>query len=328
MKHTTTRRTFVKQTGVTMAYTFFLGHLMSCKQDGTKLSQALSSEPYVLPNTSKTWNIRSGQPYEMAYVRGDVGYFTERGGTIGWLANNEGIVIVDTQFPDQAGNLYTEMEQINRPQIDLIINTHHHGDHTSGNIFFKDKCNTVLAHRNSRVNQYEVSVERETQAETLLPTEVFTETITKQVAGESITLHYFGPGHTNGDAIVHFQNANVVHMGDLVFNRRFPYIDKRAGADIKNWISVLDKAVYTFDKDTLFLYGHSDNGFPVYGQQGDLIAFKDYLSRLLDFTRTSMAKGIKAEDLIAQTQEIPGATQWKGRGIERSIEAAYLELGG
>ena len=82
-----------------------------------------------------------------------------------------------------------------------------------------------------------------------------------KVDDETITLRYLGPAHTDGDSITHFENANVVHMGDLIFNRRFPYIDKSAGASVKNWIQVLKQTQKLFDKDTIFIFGHADNGF-------------------------------------------------------------------
>src|SRR5690606_13066876 len=98
---------------------------------------------------------------------------------------------------------------------------------------------------------------------------------------EKITLHYFGAAHTNGDALIHFERSDVVHMGDLVFNRRHPFIDKTAGADIKNWRSVLEKATKKFDKKTQYIFGHSGEGYDVTGTSDDLNKFNDYLGNLL-----------------------------------------------
>src|SRR5690606_21436929 len=130
---------------------------------------------------------------------------------------------------------------------------------------------------------------------------------------------------TNGDAIIHFQNANIVHMGDLVFNRRYPFIDKSAGADIGNWIQVLQKAMDTFDRDTLFIFGHSLDPEKVVGSQADLKAFQNYLSSLLDHVGSQIKSG-RSLDEILKTESIPGAPEWQGDGIERSLNAAYQEL--
>ena len=72
--------------------------------------------------------------YDMQFLRGGVGFFTERGGTIGWMANDDGMVVIDAQFPEQSTHLVDELMKLKKGNIDLVINTHHHGDHTSGNV--------------------------------------------------------------------------------------------------------------------------------------------------------------------------------------------------
>src|SRR5205085_910945 len=118
----------------------------------------------------------------------------------------------------------------------LLINTHHHGDHTAGNISFKGLVEHVLAHENSLKNQKEVAIKNKNDDKQLYPDQTFTDTWCQKVAKEKICLYYYGAGHTNGDAIIHFENDNIVHMGDLVFNRRHPFVDRSAGANIKSWI--------------------------------------------------------------------------------------------
>jgi cyclase len=263
---------------------------------------------------------------EMHPLRHNVGYYTERGGTIGWLLTPDHLVVVDTQFPEQAGNLLAILRETNQKPLDLLINTHHHGDHTAGNIAFKGIVQTHVAHQNSHDNQERVANERDKLDEQLLPTTTFTDTWSQQVGDEKITLRYFGPAHTDGDALVHFENANVVHLGDLVFNRRFPYIDKSAGAHIGNWVSVLRKARKTFEKDTLYIFGHAGEGHPVTGSAADLKAMENYLRRLLKFMKKARRKGKTLEQLKASTTSIPSAPEWQGKGIERSLDAAWAEL--
>ncbi|MCB0646570.1 MAG: MBL fold metallo-hydrolase [Saprospiraceae bacterium] len=259
-------------------------------------------------------------------LRGSVGYFTERGGTIGWSISKKGTVVVDTQFPEQAGHLIEEIKKYKSQPIDLLINTHHHGDHTAGNIAFKDFVSRHISHENAKKNLIETATKANNLDKQLIPGETFSN-VTKLVAGdEHITMHYFGRGHTNGDAITHFEKANVIHMGDLVFNRRFPYIDTSAGANIESWISVLDKTVNTFDKDTIYIFGHSGDGYDITGTAEDINAFKNYLEQLLAFGKKSLASGIDLETLKKQTTEIPGAPEWKGDGIARSLDAVYKEL--
>lgn len=301
------RRKFLTTTAQATAYTFLLSQLYACK----------TKSKFIPP---------VGQDYNMQLLRGNVGYFTERGGTIGWMADKEGIVVIDTQFPDQAQHLVDEISKLNAGKIDLLINTHHHGDHTAGNPVFEDLTDMILAHTNSRINQIKNAKKKGTEDKQVYPTDTFRTSISQTVGKEKITLQYFGAAHTNGDAITHFENANVVHMGDLVFNRRFPYIDTGAGANIENWIKVLDKTMDTFDDDTKFMWGHAADGYNVHGGKIEIQAFQNYLEKLLEFGEKSLRQSIPLEKLKETTTLIPGAEEWIGKGIERSLNAVYAEL--
>ncbi|HOY16492.1 MAG TPA: MBL fold metallo-hydrolase [Haliscomenobacter sp.] len=264
---------------------------------------------------------------EMKTLRNNVGIFTERGGTIAWMIDKEGLVVVDTQFPDTAVHLIEAIRKQNDRRVDLLINTHHHGDHSGGNIAFKGIVDKVVAHKNSKANQERTAIAAKSEDKQLYPDTTFDGTWSQKVGSETLSLHYFGPGHTNGDSFVHFENANVVHCGDLMFNRRFPNIDRAAGASIANWIVALGKARKTFSKDTLYIFGHGAEGFPVTGTEKDLIAMQNYLSKLLKFIKKEIKAGKTKEQILeAKYQVIPGAEEWKGQGIERSLTTAFDEL--
>ena len=263
---------------------------------------------------------------KMYPIRDRVGYYVERGGTIGWYLTEDHIVVVDTQFPEQARHFIARLRETNDQPIDLLLNTHHHFDHTAGNIAFKGIVQQHVAHENARANQERVARERGNLDEQLLPATTFSDTWQTKVGDETISLYYFGPAHTNGDAIIHFEKADVVHMGDLVFNRRYPYIDKTAGASIENWVKVLKKARKTFGAQATYIFGHAGKDWPVRGTDADLMAFENYLKRLLDYVQAAHRKGMTLDELKQQTRAIPGAPEWKGRGIERSLEAAWLEI--
>lgn len=307
----TNRRKFIKKAGYGGMSVLLISQLLtSCKSKN-------AIRPLIIP---------TGSGYQMAYLSDTVGYFTEKGGTIMWMVNKEGIAVVDTQFPEQAGHLIDRLKSVSERKIDVLINTHHHGDHTAGNIAFKDLTDVIIAHENSRSNQEKNAKENDKMATTLLPNNTFKNNFAQQVGNENITMKYFGAAHTDGDIIVHFENANVVHLGDLVFNRRFPYIDKGAGANIQNWIKVLDSALSTYDDNTKFVWGHAADGYDIKGGKEDIKAFQNYLEKLMEFGIKSLKEGKTAEEVIASTQIIPGAEQWSGKGIDRSINAVYQEL--
>lgn len=250
------------------------------------------------------------QDYNFLTLRDSIGIFTEAGGTIGWLAADEGYLVVDAQFPHSAPHLIAELKKQGSKPFNYLINTHHHGDHTAGNIAFKGLVGKVVAHNNSLINQKAVAKRSGKESEQLYPDTVFTESWELKTGKEFVKAHYFGAGHTNGDAIIHFQNANIVHMGDLVFNRRYPFIDKSAGADIKNWIQVLQTAMDTFDRDTLFIFGHSLDPEKVIGSQADIKAFQRYLHALLDVVNSKIKSGQSLEQIL-KIDSIPGAPEWQ-----------------
>jgi glyoxylase-like metal-dependent hydrolase (beta-lactamase superfamily II) len=264
-------------------------------------------------------------PWKITMLTKDIGIFTERGGTIAFLLSKKGIVVVDAQFPDQSKHLIDELKKKSEKPFRLLINTHHHGDHTAGNISFKGIVEHVLAHVNSLTNQKNVAVANKSEDKQLYPDQTYTDTWCRKFGKENICLYYYGAGHTNGDSFIHFEHANIVHCGDLVFNRRHPFVDRGAGANMKSWVEVLDKGINKFDKNTTFIYGHSGTGYEVTGKADDLKKFGDYLGSVLKFVEGEMKAG-KTKDEILKAKSIPGADEWKGDGIERPLQAAYEEL--
>jgi glyoxylase-like metal-dependent hydrolase (beta-lactamase superfamily II) len=254
-----------------------------------------------------------------------VGIFTEQGGTIAWLSNSSGMVVVDTQFQDPARHLIAELKKGSEKPVQYLINTHHHGDHTGGNIAFKGLAEKVVGHVNCLSNHQKTAAAQKSEDKQLFADTVFQDQWKSKVGSERIQAHYFGAGHTNGDIIVHFQDANIAHMGDLMFNRRFPFIDKSAGANIQSWTEVLEKAVAKYDNDTLFVFGHSLDPEKVTGNKEDLKAMQNYLEKLLAFVKNEIKSG-KSKDDILKAVSIPGAEDFQGQGIQRSLTAAYEEL--
>ena len=262
--------------------------------------------------------------YKIKMLRSDIGIFTERGGTIGFYQSKDGYAVIDSQFPDQSKHLIDELKKMKEMPFKFLINTHHHGDHTGGNISFKDIAEHVVGHENCLINYKRVAEQSKTTDKQLFQDITFGDTWKQKIGKERIRSYYFGPAHTNGDAIIHFENANIAHMGDLLFNQLAPFIDRSAGANIKNWIQVLQKAQKIFNNDTLFIFGHAADPEKVTGGKTELADFQDYLEKLLAFVDGEIKAG-KSKDAIIKVKEIPGVS-WKNSGAERSLTAAYDEL--
>ena len=259
---------------------------------------------------------------EIVEVRDGAYIYLNRGGTILFKLTEQGWVVIDTQFPDQSTELVSNLKKKFDTPIALLVNTHHHGDHTGGNVVFEGLTNKIVAHENSVINQKKTAKEGSKQ---LYPSITYQEMWSDFLGNERVTLRHFGEGHTNGDSWVHLENANVVHAGDMIFNRRHPFIDTTAGASVASWIEVLERVQNTYQKDTKFVFGHAADGFSVIGQKSDIADFRDYLAKAFDFVGKKKSLGFSAEE-VKSLKEFDFNSQWKGDGIQRVLHALVLEI--
>ena len=267
---------------------------------------------------------------EFRLLRRNVGVFTARGGTIGWLAAPDALAVVDTQFADTAMLCLAGLPGRASRTIDVVLNTHHHADHTSGNGVFKPVAKTIVAHANVPAQQ-RAAAERAkppTTDQQVYADTTFTETWRQELGDEVVNARYFGAAHTNGDAVVLFEKANVVHMGDLVFNRMYPVIDRGSGGSIAHWIVVLEKIAREYPADAIYVFGHGKTKFGVTGQRSDLLVMRDYLGSLLEHVQTQIAAGrSKAE--ISTMENYPGFPDFHDKLPNRlgsNLGIAYDEL--
>ena len=247
-------------------------------------------------------------------LRESVGFFQDRGGTIGFYqpSSTAGGVVIDTQFPDTAA-VFLDKAFRAEEQLDLLINTHHHGDHTGGNGIVAPLAKEYVSHERARTNLETAEAGRTEGEPVPLPRTTFEKEwqLSLPNGRESVTARHFGPAHTGGDAVIHFENANVAHLGDLLFNRRFPYIDPAAGGNFSSWIDVLKKIRKAYDRDTVFIFGHAADSYPVTGDRDDVVAFRNYLLSLRKYVKQEKRKGTSLDDLKAKTTTIPNAPDWR-----------------
>ncbi|MTB51312.1 MBL fold metallo-hydrolase [Lewinella sp. W8] len=254
---------------------------------------------------------------QITMIRDNVGFYTNRGGSIGLYlpaGKPEGGAVIDTQFPEQATTLLEMLrDQGQLTQLSLLANTHHHGDHTGGNGVFADLAKDYVSHARAQKNLADNLKKNDREGSMPLPKTTFTTDWSMALPDgkERVTMKHFGPAHTGGDAVIHFEQANVAHLGDLLFNRRFPYIDPGAGGDIINWASVMKKIRKHYDRDTVFIFGHAAESYAVTGTSEDLKAFENYLNYLRKYVKKAKKAGTSIEALQAKTTTIPGAPEWR-----------------
>ena len=140
-----------------------------------------------------------------------------------------------------------------------------------------------------------------------------------------MTAKHCGPAHTGGDAVIRFEKANVAHMGDLMFNRMHPVIDRPNGASIANWIVVLQTVAKELPGDTIYIFGHAGQGHPITGGRADLQHHANYLGALLDWTRGQVKAGRSRDEVLASKDIIPGFDDY-GPLTQRPLGAAFDEV--
>lgn len=183
-------------------------------------------------------------------VRDNVYMLTGSGGNIGVLAGSEGILLVDDQFEPLAHKIEQAVFNLtdNKQKVKYVVNTHYHGDHTGSNVYFS-KSASVIAHENVRKR---LSV----KSKKGLPVITYQGGVKLHLNQQTVDVQHLSAGHTDGDSVIFFQQANVWHLGDLLFESRFPYVDKKAGGTVNGMINNLTELMNRMDSDSLVIPGH------------------------------------------------------------------------
>ena len=173
------------------------------------------------------------------------------GGNIGVLATKAGLLLVDDQFAPLAERIEAAMQSIENKKLKYVVNTHFHGDHTGSNDFFAHKA-PIFAHQNVR----ERLENKEPAEQVALPVVTYNDGITIYLDNEKITLTHLPNGHTDGDTVVYFSKANVLHTGDLFFELGFPYIDLNNGGSVKGYLAAVQKLIKQLPDNVVIIPGH------------------------------------------------------------------------
>lgn len=237
-------------------------------------------------------------------LRGGIGTFSARGGTIGWYVAPTAALVVDAQGPETAPIFLQGFRARTARLADALVNTHHHGDHTGGNGVLRPAVAHIVSHANVPGLQRRAAAE-DNGPEPVVADTTFSESWRLDLGSEAVAARHYGPAHTGGDIVVHFEKADVVHLGDLVFNRIYPFIDRGAGASIHGWITALEKIAAAHGESTLFVYGHARPDVGATGKRADLLHQRDFFTALLAHADKGLRAG-KSSDEIAAAKELPG----------------------
>lgn len=258
-------------------------------------------------------------------VRGNVYMLEGSGGNLGVSSGEDGLLLVDSQFAPLSEKIKAVLKTLNPGRAKFLVNTHHHGDHTGGNRNFGADL-TIIAHRN--VRQRLMTEQR--RGERVIPPEpkeawpiiTVDQSLSLHFNGEEIKVMHFPTGHTDGDCIVFFTGANVVHMGDDFFVDRFPFVDLNFGGSVEGLIKNIAQVIAQLPMDVKIIPGH--------GPISTLDDLKTYQRMLVATTEMVRAK-IKAGKDLKTIQAEGVSEEWKtwGSGFistDSWLQTIYLAL--
>jgi glyoxylase-like metal-dependent hydrolase (beta-lactamase superfamily II) len=230
-------------------------------------------------------------------VAGNVHMLVGRGGNIGLCAGDDGILMIDDQFAELAPSIQEALKTLSPNPLEFVLNTHFHGDHTGGNAIFGREAH-IVAHANvrERLSTAQTVRGRETppQPKEALPVVTFEDELTFHFNGETIRVLHLANGHTDGDSVIFFANANTVHMGDLFFAGRFPFIDLEHGGDPVSLARNVARVLEMVDENVRIIPGHG----PLSSKQ-DLARYHKMLEDSISRVRAALAEGKTPADMLA-----------------------------
>lgn len=228
-------------------------------------------------------------------ISGNVYMLQGRGGNVGALVGMEGILIVDDDYKAMSSKLAAALKELGSEKPRYVFNTHWHGDHTEGNEHF-GKDSTIVAHINVRKRLMDPPVifGRATPPypSFALPIITYTESMSIHINGEEVRAVHFPNGHTDGDTIIFFKNANVVHLGDDFFVGRFPFVDIDSGGSVQGLINNIDALIKQIPADAKLIPGH--------GPLATIDDLKTYHQALIETSthvQAEMKKGRSADEI-------------------------------
>ena len=232
---------------------------------------------------------------------------TGRGGNIGLSVGEDGAFLIDDQFAPLTDKIQAAVATVSDQPIRFVVNTHLHGDHTGGNENLGEAGAIIVAHENVRARMQAALAENEDLTEGHLPVVTFSEAVTFHWNGDALHVSHVNPAHTDGDALIHFQEANVIHTGDLYFNGFYPYIDVGSGGSLTGIIEAARRIHALADDDTRIIPGH--------GPLSNKAELQTYLTMLEDVhgrIAALIAEGKSRDEVIAARPTAAHDAQWGG----------------
>src|SRR5713226_641216 len=322
-----TSRCDILRGSVTLAGSAFLAHLFPARL----LRASAAGYPQQAPSDAlaamRDWF--NAFPLETKKLGEDVTMLSGPGGSVVVLNGPDGKFVVDTFVAPAWPRLKKALDGLGNAPVKCVIDTHWHFDHTDNNAPLHAAGATVLAHENTKKRMSEphdlpvFGLHFDPSPAAALPQQTFAASHKLEANGETLALQHLAPAHTDTDIYIHFQKANVIHMGDTFFNGFYPYIDSSTGGKISGMIAAADKILGLASANTKIVPGHG----PL-GNKEDLTKFRAMLVTARDRVQKLKSAGKSAQEAVAEKPFADLDPIW-GKAMLNSdqfVQVVYLAL--
>ncbi len=240
------------------------------------------------------------------------------GGNLSLITGDDGVVLIDDGVEPLVPVTIAAIEALTGDPVNFVINTHVHGDHIGANATLHNKGATVVAHENLRSQMV-----REDKARDALPELTFAESVTFHLNGHTAKVFHTPRAHTDGDSVIHFPEVNVIHAGDVLFNKLFPFIDMDSGGSLEGFIAGQKKILALADDETKIIPGHGG-----LAGKADLQAAVDMLEDARDRVWALVDAGKSLDEVVAENPLADYGETWSWGFIttERMTQQLYRAL--
>ena len=224
-----------------------------------------------------------------------------RGGNVVASLGDDGVLMIDNDFANYRPAYQAALDSLGDAKVRFVINTHWHGDHTGGNAGWGESGSVILAHDNVRqrlsTTQVNKFFDRTTEASPAAawPLVTYADSLALHVNGDTVEVQHYPAGHTDGDSVVFFVKANVVHMGDHYFKDRFPFVDLASGGSVDGFVDNIAALLERVDGNTIIVPGHGD-----LANRADLKRYHQMLLETRKTVRDMLARGMDLEAIQAR----------------------------
>jgi cyclase len=254
---------------------------------------------------------------------------TGAGGNVGLSAGDDAVFLVDDQFAPLTSRIEAAIAKVTKKPVRFVVNTHWHFDHTGGNENLGKAGALIVAHENVRKRMSVegfiefLGMKTRPDPKEALPVVTFTRDVTFHLNGDEIHVMHVPNAHTDGDALVHFRKSDVIHMGDVFFNKLYPFIDTSSGGRVEGVVTALERALEMAGPSTKIIPGHG----PL-ATRADLQAYRDMLATVSGRIREHVRAGRSLEAVQAAKPTAEFDAAW-GKGFlnpARFTEMLYKNL--